>query len=119
MEESVQHTSDSGVKKRARKPAHVAWASAEYLSLWLVGVLKGYLRIIQREIDIFLGTAMVLVGLLNFHSGKYCDGNTADYLSCTRPNTYYYFTGFDIVLVVLGAFLILIWFLKNRPANNR
>lgn len=67
-----------------------------------------------REFDLFLGNALVVVGVLGFDSDKFCDGNTADYLSCTRPSTYYYFDWLDILLVMIGTTLIIAWFLKQR-----
>jgi len=69
--------------------------------------------IIRREYDIFLGALLFLTGLLDFHSGKYCDGNTADYLSCTRPVTFYYYTWLEIILIILGVGFILLWFMKR------
>ena len=81
------------------------------------GVFAGMQRniaLIFREIDLFLGTALTIVGLLGFESDKYCDGNTADYLSCTRPTTYYFFDALDILFVVVGVFFIILWFVKKR-----
>lgn len=69
---------------------------------------------VVREFDLFLGNALILIGLLSFESDKYCDGNTADYLSCTRPSTYYYFDYLDIALIILGSTLVIAWFLKQR-----
>ncbi len=69
---------------------------------------------VVREFDLFLGNALLLIGLLSFESDKYCDGNTADYLSCTRPSTYYYFDWLDILLIIIGSTLIIAWFLKQR-----
>ena len=74
------------------------------------------LRYILLETEIFLGTALLACGLLGFESDKYCDGNTADYLSCTRPSTYYYYDWIDTTLVVIGIFLILVWVLKTRDS---
>ena len=70
--------------------------------------------IIKREGDLFGGAFIFLLGLLNMQSGKYCDGNAADYLACTRPTTYYYYNGFEIFLIIVGIFLILLWFQKRR-----
>jgi hypothetical protein len=80
----------------------------------LVVALEEYARLMRKEMELFLGTLFLIVGALNFDSGKYCDGNTADYLSCTRPAVYYYFDALDVVLVVLGVFLLLLWRVKNR-----
>lgn len=76
------------------------------------------LRHLLLETELFIGTALLAVGLLSFESDKYCDGNTADYLSCTRPSTYYYFDWLDVTLIVLGIFFILIWFLNKRERGR-
>ncbi len=75
------------------------------------------LRIIAHEKALFMGVALTLVGLLSFESGKFCDGNTADYLSCTRPSTYYFFSPLEITIIVIGVFFILIWLL-GRPKHR-
>lgn len=71
------------------------------------------LALIRAEFELFAGTALLAIGLLGFQSGKYCDGNTADYLSCTRPSTFYYYSAFDVALIVIGVFLVLSWFLSR------
>jgi hypothetical protein len=75
--------------------------------------------IIQREADLFLGTALLAIGLLSFESSRYCDGNLNDYISCTRPATYYYFDTLDIVLIVLGIFFMLVWHFKHKERTVR
>jgi hypothetical protein len=75
--------------------------------------VTGALRTIARDSSLFIGIALTLVGLLSFQADKFCDGNTADYLSCTRPSTYYFYSPFDIAIIVIGAFLIVIW-IRNR-----
>jgi hypothetical protein len=77
------------------------------------GLLNTF-RLILREFELFLGAALFIVGFFGFNSDKYCDGNTADYLSCTRPSTFYYFDWIDITLIVLGVFFMLAWHLKRR-----
>ncbi|MBP9668905.1 MAG: hypothetical protein KBE09_01310 [Candidatus Pacebacteria bacterium] len=76
--------------------------------------LSQFIEVLSREIELFLGTALVLIGVFSFESDKFCDGNTADYLSCTRPSTYYYFSSLDIACIVLGSFLILFWIMRSR-----
>ena len=71
-------------------------------------------NIIKREGDIFGGALIFLIGLLDFHSGRYCDGNTADYLSCTRPVTYYYYTWLEILFIMVGVGFILLWCMKRQ-----
>jgi hypothetical protein len=74
----------------------------------------GALRTIARDAELFIGVALTLVGLLSFHSDKFCDGNTADYLSCTRPSTFYFYSPLDISIVVLGVFLVLVWMRRSK-----
>lgn len=81
---------------------------------YLTESTQDHLEIIRREASLFAGLALFLVGVFGFHAGRYCDGNTADYLSCTRPAVYYYYGAFDLLLIVLGAFLITLWILKPR-----
>lgn len=71
-------------------------------------------HIIKREGDLFSGALVLLLGALNVQSGKYCDGNTSDYLSCTRPTTYYYYNGLEVALIIIGVFLILLWWQKQH-----
>ncbi len=75
--------------------------------------------IIQREADLFLGAALSLLGLLGFESARYCDGNLNDYISCTRPATYYYFDTLDVVLIVLGVCFMLTWYFKHKERSTR
>ncbi len=85
-----------------------------YLFDHLIDMFGDYWYLMKREAELFIGTALLLIGLLSFHNGKNCDGNTAEYLSCTRPSTFYYFSGFEIFIIVLGIFFILFWHLKNK-----
>ena len=80
----------------------------------LLDAMEENWAIVRREKDLFFGSLLFLLGLLDFHSGKYCDGNTADYLSCTRPVTYYYYTWLEIILIIVGVFFILLWFMKRE-----
>ncbi len=94
--------------------------------LWLAGMFVMYLmdrfgvwigarvNLVVKEVDLFLGVALFIVGLLGFESGRYCDGNSADYLSCTRPATYYFYDAPHTILIILGIFLIMMWVLRDR-----
>lgn len=87
--------------------------------LWgFVDAAGSRIRIIRREADLFLGSALFFLGLLGFESDRYCDGNPADYLSCTRPTTFYYFDLLDIALIVAGVFFILFWLLHERKPSE-
>ena len=91
-----------------------------------VGAVSGYLfdttidglgekiHIIWREFELFLGSTLILLGLLSFKADKFCDGNTADYLSCTRPSAFYYFPALDKGLIILGVILVLVWVVKRK-----
>lgn len=93
---------------------HLVWLLMQYGFDRGVEALARDVFIIQREADIFLGSVLLVVGLLGFESGRYCDGNVGDYISCTRPATYYYFDTLDVVLICLGAFFILVWYFKSQ-----
>lgn len=84
----------------------------------LFDFITGSLRTIARDKTLFLGVALTLVGLLSFKSDKFCDGNTADYLSCTRPSTFYFYSPLEITVIVVGVFLILIWILNRRTHRS-
>ncbi len=77
-----------------------------------------YVRYILLETELFLGAALLAIGTFGFESDKYCDGNTADYLSCTRPSTFYYYDWLDVTLIVLGIFFVLVWVLRNRESRR-
>ena len=110
-----EDTIKEGTKRReSRNLGRVFWVSIEYISVHLAEALSENLRIIRQEGNLFLGTALMVLGFFNWSSAKYCDGNTADYLSCTRPVTYYYYGGFEIALLLVGVTLVLIWLVKNR-----
>lgn len=71
------------------------------------------LFLVRENAMLFFGIALFLFGVLGFSNGKYCDGNPADYYSCTNPSAYYYYSPLAIALCILGAFCIAIWFLKK------
>lgn len=95
------------------------WLLFQYLFDRSLDALARDIVIIQREADLFLGAALSLIGLLGFESARYCDGNLNDYISCTRPATYYYFDTLDIVLIVLGIFFMLVWHFKHKERVAR
>jgi hypothetical protein len=104
-------------KGRVSSLAQTTWVSAEYVSVNLVDALQENLRMMLREADLFIGVIFTLLGLLNWSSAKYCDGNTSDYLSCTRPATYYYYGALEITLIIVGVLLVVIWALKQRKTR--
>lgn len=100
---------------RTTSYARMIWLTALYAMDQLVEWLLTRARIIRRESDVFLGVFLFLVGALTIHAARFCDGNSADYLSCTRPAVYYYYSGFNSALIIAGVFLVLLWYLsRNR-----
>ena len=69
---------------------------------------------ILRNSRLFLGSVMILVGVLSFSSDRYCDGNASSYYACTRPSTYYFYPWWAIALVVVGSTLTILWFLRRQ-----
>ncbi len=112
-----KETTGEGKKRSVKGIAHTTWITVEYLSVRVAEALGVNVRIMREEADLFVGATLTLLGLLNWSSSKYCDGNTADYLSCTRPTTYYYYGWFEIALVILGTLLVLVLFVKNRRSR--
>ncbi len=104
------------------KIAHVGktmWLIMQYFFDRAMDALARDVFIVQREADIFLGSALLTIGLLGFESGRYCDGNVNDHISCTRPATFYYFDTLDIVFIVLGLFFIFVWYFKHTERTPR
>lgn len=108
-----------GVWVRVVNVGTFVWLLIQYLFDRTLNAFARDLVIIQREADLFLGAALSLVGLLGFESARYCDGNLNDYISCTRPATYYYFDTLDTVLIVLGIFFVLVWYFKHKERTGR
>jgi len=102
---------------RFSRGSRSAWHLIERLFDVLVDALVDYARIIGREFALFAGVAFVLTGLLNFQNGKNCDGNTADYLSCTNPSTFYYYSWFETTLIIIGVFLLILWYFKLKERH--
>ena len=102
----------------ARRIGRIAWLLIERVFDLVVDALIEYARIIWREIELFLGMALVSIALLNFENGKNCDGNTADYLSCTNPSTYYYYNWIEILAFVIGAFLLTLWYFRSKERSR-
>lgn len=110
-----------GIEKKAAESRGGVGRAIRIGGLIIAHVFNGFLdklahfvEVAGKEIELFVGTALVLVGMLSFESDKFCDGNTADYLSCTRPSTYYYYSSLDIAVIIVGVFLVLFWVLRTR-----
>ncbi len=114
-----EHTKQQspGRKGKVRTMAVTTWVSIEYIATQIVDAVTEDLRVFRKEANLFLGTTIGLLGLFNWSTGKYCDGNSSDYLSCTRPTVYYYYGAFEIALMVLGVVLVLVWCVNNRQTK--
>lgn len=104
--------------QKVKRTAYIGWLFVEYVFDRLADRAERYGAIVRRESELFLGAALIVIGLMNFENGKNCDGNTTDYLSCTRPSTFYYFTWWEILFVVAGVFLIVIWLLERNSRRR-
>lgn len=104
--------------RRKRGVIHTLVVSAEYVAVHTVRAVGENFRIMRREGNLFAGALLFILGFFNWSSGKYCDGNTADYLSCTRPATYYYYGWFEILLIALGVSLVLVWLVQNSKRGK-
>ncbi len=112
---SAMDTNESPM--RSRRPAgylKMLWLTALYLMDRLFDWTLERLALVRKESDLFLGLLLTILGVMSLHAGRFCDGNSADYLSCTRPAVYYYYSGIDMALVVLGVFLIAFWILARK-----
>jgi hypothetical protein len=116
MEDMQEHSMSIPRESLFKVFARRAWIVSVRLLDRLTDVVEADWHIIKREGDLFAGTFIGLIGLLNVQSGKYCDGNASDYLSCTRPTTYYYYNGLEVALIIIGVFLVLLWFFKRNRA---
>ena len=105
--------------KGTKRFFQVLWLFVRYLFDRTLDALARDVVVVQREADLFLGIALFLIGLLGFESSRYCDGNLNDYISCTRPATYYYFDTLDIVCIVIGTFFVLVWYFKHKERTAR
>jgi hypothetical protein len=117
MEDKVEEK--LGIFGKVRNTLKMVWLVLQYFFNRAVDALAKDILIIQREADLFLGSALLAVGLLGFESSRYCDGNVNDHISCTRPATYYYFNTWDIALIVLGVFFVLVWYFKSQERAVR
>lgn len=80
---------------------------------YFLKMFKEHIFLVRENAGLFFGIAFFLVGILDFSNGKYCDGNPADYYSCTNPSAYSYYSPLAIAFVIIGAFCIALWLLKR------
>jgi hypothetical protein len=99
----------SYTRVRARRMTRSGFYTLGYLFLLLRDSLIDDFWRIWDNFRLFLGSSLLLVGLLSIESARYCDGSPEDTFACTRPSTYYYFDALDITLIILGTILILLW----------
>jgi hypothetical protein len=100
--------------KRIKWAGRIAWLTLEHIFNIVADVLEEHVHVLRREVQLFSGMAFIMAGVLHFQNGKNCDGNTADYLACTHPSTYYYYGWVEITLVIVGAFLLTFWLLRRQ-----
>ena len=102
--------------RRKKRVGRSIFYSLGFFFLLVKDAVVSDIRMIWHNARLFLGVGLLATGLLNFSSGKYCDGSVADHFSCTRPSTYYYYSEIMIAVAIVGAILILLWFLRRREA---
>jgi uncharacterized membrane protein YidH (DUF202 family) len=102
------------LKRYVGKPARSIFYSMGFIGLIIKDAVVDDALTILAQARLFIGIALVVIGLMTFSSGKFCDGGTAIGSNCTRPSTYYYFNTTSIVLVVTGTFLTVLWTVRNR-----
>lgn len=63
---------------------------------------------------LFVGVALVFVGLLSFSSDRYCANTSSSHFACAEPSVYYFYSGWMIASVIVGSFLVLLWWLRQK-----
>lgn len=76
--------------------------------------LKKELQLLVQSLRLVFGVVFLVVGLFNFSAGRFCDGNPTSYYSCTNPATFYYFSWWAILLVIVGCLL----FVNHRTSQK-
>lgn len=71
------------------------------------------LGLIMRHVRLFGGVACTVTGLLSFASDRYCDGSTSAYATCTRPAVYYFYPWWAVVLILIGLWSVLLWYVRR------
>lgn len=109
---------EQGVKtKRKRRGIYIlVWflRMGRAVALFFRDKIKNDFGIVALHNKLFIGILLLIVGVMSFDSGKYCDGNSSNYYACTRPSTYYYYPWWAILLVVVGSFSVVLWFLRKK-----
>lgn len=105
---------DTPRRERRGSPAKSIFYSLGFFILMIRDAIVDDVVRIWNNARLFLGIILILSGFLRFSSGRYCDGSVADHYSCTRPSTYYYFGELSIILIIVGAILIVLWWLSRQ-----
>lgn len=105
-------------QKKVLRWAWIAWRFVVYILESIADGLIEAWHIISHDAGLFWGVGFSVIGLFGFSSGRYCDGNTAEYLSCTRPATYYYYDIPHMALLLLGIFFVMVWLLRSRHKHS-
>ena len=101
-------------KRRGHRMIRLSLQVAVAGALFFRDKIQADFTTIVAQSRLFIGIALLSIGVLLFQSDKYCDGNPSTYAACTRPSTYYYYPWWAIVLVILGSFSIVLWFLRKH-----
>lgn len=74
----------------------------------------------KHDVGLLVGALLMVVGLMSFESGRYCNGSPHDTYACVNPDTYYYYPVWTIVAVALGVLLLLLWWrtVARRPSSS-
>ena len=104
----------AGFLDKAKRWSWILWRLIVYALEYVAdGIIEAW-HVMRHDAGLFWGVGFTIIAIFGFSSGRYCDGNTAEYLSCTRPATYYFYDVWHVGLLVIGVFFILVWFLKVR-----
>ena len=114
-DEPYEAEMDTDEKHTPRKRSYIAAAfySLVYFVLLVKDGIVQDVSYMWHNARVFLGSGLVLIGLLNISADRFCDGSTNTHIACTRPTTYYYYSEVAIISIVIGSFLILLWFLRK------
>ena len=109
-----KHVQGSTRARRATGVLRRVWFMIGTLLLIVRDALADDLILLWKNSRLFVGIALLGVGLLSFTSDRYCDGNQSSYYACTRPSTYYFYPWWATALVLAGSFFIILWFLRRQ-----
>ena len=101
-------------QKRTSRFMVVCKALLRFVVKQLSTIAHEYLRLLRLNFRLCMGLALSIGGLLNFSVGRHCDETSSEFFTCTNPSSFYYYSGFTIVVVVIGVWLITFWMLQRK-----